>query len=76
MNTVNKMQQVNEAQQVIAYRITRNPDVLDKYNVVAIIGVDEKGDELVGFEVLTQVEFEDAVEEYQRLNAGNLEVVI
>ena len=52
-------QQVNEAQQAIAYRITRNPDVLDKYNVVAIIGVDEKGDELVGFEVLTQVEFED-----------------
>ena len=66
MNTV---QQVNEAQQVIAYRITRNPDVLDKYNVVAIIGVDEKGDELVGFEVLTQVEFEDAVEEYERLNS-------
>ena len=76
MNTVNKMQQVNEAQQVIAYRITRNPAVLDKYNVVAIIGVDEKGDELVGFEVLTQVEFEDAVEEHERLNAGNLEVVI
>lgn len=73
MNTV---QQVNEAQQVIAYRITRNPEVLDKYNVVAIIGVDEKGDELVGFEVLTQVEFEDAVEEYKRLNAGNLEAVI
>ena len=73
MNTV---QQVNEAQQVIAYRITRNPDVLDKYNVVAIIGVDEKGDELVGFEVITQVEFEDAVEEHERLNAGNLEVVI
>ena len=73
MNTV---QQVNEAQQVIAYRITRNPEVLDKYNVVAIIGVDEKGDELVGFEVLTQVEFEDAAEEYERLNAGNLEVVI
>ena len=73
---MNTLQQVNEAQQVIAYRITRNPDVLDKYNVVAIIGVDEKGDELVGFEVLTQVEFEDAVEEYERLNAGNLEVVI
>ena len=73
MNTV---QQVNEAQQVIAYRITRNPDVLDKYNVVAIIGVDEKGDELVGFEVLTQVEFEDAVEEHERLNSGILEVVI
>ena len=73
MNTV---QQVNEAQQVIAYRITRNPEVLDKYNVVAIIGVDEKGDEIVGFEVLTQVEFEDAVEEHERLNAGNLEVVI
>ena len=73
---MNKMQQVNEAQQVIAYRITRNPEVLDKYNVVAIIGVDEKGDELVGFEVLTQVEFEDAAEEYERLNAGNLEVVI
>ena len=73
MNTV---QQVNEAQQVIAYRITRNLEVLDKYNVVAIIGVDEKGDELVGFEVLTQVEFEDAVEEHERLNAGNLEVVI
>ena len=66
MNTV---QQANEAQQVIAYRITRNPEVLDKYNVVAIIGVDEKGDELVGFEVLTQVEFEDAVEEYERLNS-------
>ena len=73
---MNTLQQVNEAQQVIAYRITRNPDVLDKYNVVAIIGVDEKGDELVGFEVLTQVEFEDAVEEHERLNAGNLEVVI
>ena len=73
MNTV---QQVNEAQQVIAYRITRNPEVLDKYNVVAIIGVDEKGDELVGFEVLTQVEFEDAAEEYERLNSGILEVVI
>ena len=73
MNTV---QQVNEAQQVIAYRITRNPEVFDKYNVVAIIGVDEKGDEIVGFEVLTQVEFEDAVEEHERLNAGNLEVVI
>ena len=73
---MNNMQQVNEAQQVIAYRITRNPDVLDKYNVVAIIGVDEKGDELVGFEVLTQVEFEDAAEEYERLNAGILEVVI
>lgn len=67
---------MNNMQQVIAYRITRNPEVLDKYNVVAIIGVDEKGDELVGFEVLTQVEFEDAVEEYKRLNAGNLEVVI
>ncbi len=73
---MNNMQQVNEAQQVIAYRITRNPEVLDKYNVVAIIGVDEKGDELVGFEVLTQVEFEDAVEEYERLNAGILETVI
>lgn len=73
MNTV---QQVNEAQQVIAYRITRNPKVLDKYNVVAIIGVDEKGDELVGFEVLTQVSFEDAAEEYERLNAGTLETVI
>ena len=73
---MNTLQQVNEAQQVIAYRITRNPEVLDKYNVVAIIGVDEKGDELVGFEVLTQVEFEDAAEEYERLNAGNLEVVI
>ena len=73
---MNTLQQVNEAQQVIAYRITRNPEVLDKYNVVAIIGVDEKGDELVGFEVLTQVEFEDAVEEHERLNAGNLEVVI
>ena len=73
MNTV---QQANEAQQVIAYRITRNPEVLDKYNVVAIIGTDEKGDELVGFEVLTQVEFEDAAEEYERINAGNLEVVI
>ena len=73
---MNTLQQVNEAQQVIAYRITRNPEALDKYNVVAIIGVDEKGDELVGFEVLTQVEFEDAVEEYERLNAGILEVVI
>ena len=39
---MNTLQQVNEAQQVIAYRITRNPEVLDKYNVVAIIGVDEK----------------------------------
>ncbi len=67
---------MNNMQQVIAYRITRNPEVLDKYNVVAIIGVDEKGDELVGFEVLMQVEFEDAAEEYERLNAGNLEVVI
>ena len=66
---MNNMQQVNEAQQVIAYRITRNPEVLDKYNVVAIIGVDDKGDELVGFEVLTQVEFEDAVDEYERLNS-------
>ena len=73
---MNTLQQVNEAQQVIAYRITRNPEALDKYNVVAIIGVDEKGDELVGFEVLTQVEFEDAAEEYERLNAGILEVVI
>ena len=73
---MNTLQQVNEAQQVIAYRITRNPDVLNKYNVVAIIGVDEKGDELVGFEVLTQVEFEDAAEEYERLNAGILEIVI
>ena len=73
---MNKVQQVNEAQQVIAYRITRNPEVLDKYNVVAINGVDEKGDELVGFEVLTQVEFEDAVEEHERLNSGILEVVI
>ena len=73
---MNTLQQVNEAQQVIAYRITRNPEVLDKYNVVAIIGVDEKGDELVGFEVLTQVEFEDAVEEHERLNSGILEVVI
>ena len=73
---MNTLQQVNEAQQVIAYRITRNPEVLDKYNVVAIIGVDEKGDELVGFEVLTQVEFEDAAGEYERLNAGILEVVI
>ena len=73
---MNTLQQVNEAQQVIAYRITRNPEVLDKYNVVAIIGVDEKGDELVGFEVLTQVEFEDAAVEYERLNAGILEVVI
>ena len=73
---MNTLQQVNEAQQVIAYRITRNPEALDKYNVVAIIGVDEKGDELVGFEVLTQVEFEDAVEEYERLNAGILEIVI
>ena len=73
---MNTLQQVNEAQQVIAYRITRNPEVFDKYSVVAIIGVDEKGDELVGFEVLTQVEFEDAAEEYERLNAGNLEVVI
>jgi hypothetical protein len=67
---------MNNMQQVIAYRITRNHEVLDKYNVVAIIGVDEKGDELVGFEVLTQVEFEDAVEEYERLNAGTLEAVI
>ena len=67
---------MNTAQQVIAYRITRNPEVLDKYNVVAIIGVDEKGDELVGFEVLTQVEFEDAAEEYERLNAGILEIVV
>ena len=66
---MNTLQQVNEVQQVIAYRITRNPEVLDKYNVVAIIGVDEKGDELVGFEVLTQVEFEDAVDEYERLNS-------
>ena len=73
---MNSLQQVNEAQEVIAYRIARNPDVPDKYNVVAIIGVDEKGDEFVGFEVLTQVEFEDAAEEYERLNAGNLEVVI
>ena len=72
MNTV---QQVNEAQQVIAYRITRNPEVLDKYNVVAIIGVDEKGDELVGFEVLTQVEFEDAAEEYERLNSDQFVVL-
>ena len=60
---------MNNIQQVIAYRITRNPEVFDKYNIVAIIGVDEKGDELVGFEVLTQVEFEDAVEEYERLNS-------
>ena len=67
---------MNNMQQVIAYRITRNSEVLDKYNVVAIVGVDEKGDELVGFEVLTQVEFEDAVEEYERLNAGILEIVI
>ena len=66
---MNTLQQVNEVQQVIAYRITRNPEVLDKYNVVAIIGVDEKGDELVGFEVLTQVEFEDAVDEHERLNS-------
>ena len=71
---MNKEKQTKE--QVIAYRITRNPEVLDKYNVVAIIGVDEKGDELVGFEVLTQVEFEEAVEEYERLNAGILEVVV
>ena len=67
---------MNNIQQVIAYRITRNPEVLNKYNVVAIIGVDEKGDEIVGFEVLTQVEFEDAVEEYERLNTGVLEIVI
>lgn len=60
---------MNNMQQVITYRITRNPEVLDKYKVVAIIGVDEKGDELVGFEVLTQVEFEDAAEEYERLNS-------
>ena len=66
---MNTLQQVNEAQQVIAYRITRNHEVFDKYNVVAIIGVDEKEDELVGFEVLTQVEFEDAAEEYERLNS-------
>ena len=63
---MNTLQQVNEAQQVIAYRITRNQEVFDKYNVVAIIGVDEKGDELVGFEVLTQVEFEDAAGEYHQ----------
>ena len=75
MNTLNTVQQVNEAQQVIAYRITRNPEVLDKYNVVAIIGVDEKGDELVGFEVLTQVEFEDAVDEYERLNSDQFVVM-
>ena len=76
MNTLNKVQQVNDVNEVIAYRITRNPEALDKYNVVAIIGVDEKGDELVGFEVLTQVEFEDAVEEYERLNAGILQTVV
>ena len=73
MNTV---QQANEAQQVIAYCITRNPEVLDKYNVVAIIGVDEKGDELVGFEVLTQVEFEDAVDEYERLNSDQFVMLV
>ena len=72
---MNTLQQVNEAQQVIAYRITRNPEVIDKYNVVAIIGVDEKGDELVGFEVLTQVEFEDAVDEYERLNSDQFVVL-
>ena len=72
---MNTLQQVNEAQQVIAYRITRNPEVLDKYNVVAIIGVDEKGDELVGFEVLTQVEFEDAAGEYERLNSDQFVVL-
>ena len=73
---MNTLQQVNEAQQVIAYRITRNPEVFDKYNVVAIIGVDEKGDELVGFEVLTQVEFEDAVEEYERLNSDQFVALV
>ena len=66
---------MNNIQQVIAYRITRNPEVFDKYNVVAIIGVDEKGDELVGFEVLTQVEFEDAVDEYERLNSDQFVVL-
>ena len=66
---------MNNMQQVIAYRITRNPEVFDKYNVVAIIGVDEKGDELVGFEVLTQVEFEDAVDEYERLNSDQFVVL-
>ena len=72
---MNTLQQVNEAQQVIAYRITRNQEVFDKYNVVAIIGVDEKGDELVGFEVLMQVEFEDAVDEYERLNSDQFVVL-
>lgn len=33
---------MNNIQQVIAYRITRNPEVFDKYNIVAFIGVDEK----------------------------------